>query len=105
MRWIPSEKISLKDSTFRPVPSGGARQPFETYILEERILEERIDTLSPGLSRYLPTRHAWLAQGCRANAGEEIKRSCYGQPSMDRLIGVDGANEFTVYIAAAGPRL
>lgn len=148
------------DHHFRPVPSGGARHPFETYILAERI-----DGLPPGLFRYLPGQHALLPLGCRTNAREEIKRSCYDQavaataaalfvwaavpyrsewrfgylahrmiaieaghvcqnfllsaealrlgacpllgydqPSMDKLIEVDGVNEFAVYLAATGPR-
>ena len=37
-------------ATFRPVPSGGARHPFETYIAVKNVEE-----LSPGLYHYLPS--------------------------------------------------
>jgi SagB-type dehydrogenase family enzyme len=36
-------------ATFRTVPSGGARHPFETYLLINRV-----EGLEPGLYRYLP---------------------------------------------------
>ena len=39
-------------ATFRPVPSGGARHPFETYIAVKHV-----EGLEPGLYRYLPLEH------------------------------------------------
>ena len=39
-------------ATFRPVPSGGARHPFETYITVRNV-----EGLSPGLYHYLPTEN------------------------------------------------
>ena len=39
-------------ATFRPVPSGGARHPFETYIVVQNV-----EDLSPGIYRYLPLEH------------------------------------------------
>lgn len=41
-----------KKVTFRTVPSGGARQPFETYLAVQRVAH-----LKPGLYRYLPLDH------------------------------------------------
>ena len=38
--------------TLRPAPSGGARHPFETYILVRNV-----DGLNPGLYHYLPLEH------------------------------------------------
>ena len=38
--------------TLRTVPSGGARHPFETYLLVIRV-----DGVQPGLYRYLPLEH------------------------------------------------
>jgi SagB-type dehydrogenase family enzyme len=38
--------------TFRTVPSGGARHPFETYLLVNRVAG-----VEPGLYRYLPLEH------------------------------------------------
>ena len=40
-------------ATLRPVPSGGARHPFETYLLCRRV-----DGLTPGRYHYLPMEHA-----------------------------------------------
>ena len=39
-------------ATFRTVPSGGARHPFETYIAVQAV-----EGLKPGLYRYLPLEH------------------------------------------------
>lgn len=39
-------------ATLRPVPSGGARHPFETYIIVQNV-----EDLSPGVYRYLPLEH------------------------------------------------
>jgi len=39
-------------STFRPVPSGGARHPFELYIVVKNV-----EGLDPGLYHYIPTEH------------------------------------------------
>jgi SagB-type dehydrogenase family enzyme len=42
-------------SVYRNVPSGGARHPFETYLLINRV-----EGLQPGLYRYLPNEHKLL---------------------------------------------
>lgn len=39
-------------STFRPVPSGGARHPFELYIAVKHV-----EGLEPGFYHYVPTKH------------------------------------------------
>ena len=39
-------------ATFRPVPSGGARHPFETYFIAQNV-----EGLQRGLYRYLPLEH------------------------------------------------
>ena len=38
--------------TMRPAPSGGARHPFETYVVVQNV-----EDLSPGVYRYLPLEH------------------------------------------------
>jgi SagB-type dehydrogenase family enzyme len=60
-------------STFRPVPSGGARHPFETYLLINRITG-----LQRGVYRYLPLTHQLLLlffQDDFTNESNEIFRS------------------------------
>ena len=51
-----SQVMTQKDGTIvrtlRTVPSGGARHPFETYLLVNRVEE-----VEPGLYRYLPLEH------------------------------------------------
>lgn len=42
-------------ATFRPVPSGGARHPFETYLVINRVTG-----LADGVYRYLPLNHQLL---------------------------------------------
>lgn len=42
-------------ATFRTVPSAGARNPFETYLVINRV-----DGLSEGVYRYLPLEHALI---------------------------------------------
>ena len=44
----PRDKVA----TLRPAPSGGARHPFETYIVIRAV-----DGLAPGLYRYLPAEN------------------------------------------------
>ena len=39
-------------ATLRTVPSGGARHPFETYLIVRKV-----DTLKPGVYHYLPMEH------------------------------------------------
>lgn len=61
-------------STFRPVPSGGARHPFETYLIVNRV-----DGLPAGIYRYLPLSHrleVWLGEGPTRGA---LLDACAGQ--------------------------
>ena len=143
---------------FRTVPSGGARHPFETYLLLHRV-----EGITPGVYRFLPLDHAlvlvreekalprktvdachgrafvgdaaavfvWAAVPSRTEwrygpiahrmiameaghicqnlylAAESIGAGAcamlaYIQAGMDALIGVDGEDEFTVYMAPVG---
>jgi SagB-type dehydrogenase family enzyme len=46
------KQITKRPSTIRTVPSAGARHPFETYLVVNRV-----NGLEPGLYRFLATRH------------------------------------------------
>ena len=141
----------------RTVPSGGARHPFETYLLVNRVTG-----LEPGLYRYLPLqnklcllstdsklvskaheanyeqyvensavtfiwtaipyRTEWrysilspkiIAQdsghlcqnlylACEAIGAGTCAVGAYDQEKMDKVLGVDGKEEFTIYVAPAG---
>ena len=144
--------------TLRTVPSAGARHPFETYLLINRV-----ESLEPGLYRYLALEHKLtlirtgdhlpgeLVDGCHGQkfagvaavtfvwsvipyrsewrymrhaakysaldaghvcqdlylASEAIGAgtcgiAAYLQEKMDAFIGVDGTDEFTIYIAPVG---
>lgn len=145
---------------FRTVPSGGARHPFETYLLVNRV-----EGLDSGVYRFLPFEHAlvlirkdpdlatktydscyrqaataraavvfvWTAVPYRTEwrygplsyrmiameaghvcqnlylAAESIGAGAcamlgYNQVKMDNLIGVDGEEEFTIYLATVGKK-
>jgi len=148
---------ALPRATFRTVPSGGARHPFETYLLVNRVSE-----LEPGLYRYLPLenklcflyadadltekvhdasyeqyvknsavtfiwtaipyRTEWrysmispkiIAQdsghlcqnlylACEAIGAGTCAIGAYDQEKMDRVLRVDGKEEFAIYVAPVG---
>jgi len=149
---IAEGKVSL-----RTVPSAGARHPFETYLLVNRV-----DDLAPGLYRYLPLEHQlcllkaeeglaaaidaacfeqyvlnsavtflWTALpgrtewrydilahrvilmdaghvcqnlylACEAIAAGTCAIGAYDQERLDALLGVDGQDEFVIYLAPVG---
>ena len=147
-------------SVLRTVPSGGARHPFETYLVVNRV-----SGLEGGLYRYLPLEHQlcrvynrseldrllaahepqqdftlqcavlfiWTANPYRTEwrygivaarlialdaghvcqnlylASEAIGAGtcaigAYDQEGADGLLGLDGKDEFTIYMAAVGKR-
>ena len=62
---------------FRTVPSGGARHPFETYLLVNRV-----EGLTPGLYRFLPFKHKLCLLSRADNLPEQVEAACYGQSFM-----------------------
>jgi SagB-type dehydrogenase family enzyme len=58
-------------ATKRTVPSGGARHPFETYLAIQRV-----DSLVPGLYRYLAIEHKLLLLNKDAEIGSKISEGC-----------------------------
>ena len=59
---------------FRTVPSGGARHPFETYLIIHRV-----ERLAPGIYRYLPIEHKLLLIREEKDLPEAVADACYGQ--------------------------
>lgn len=144
-------------ATLRTVPSGGARHPFETYLIINNV-----DSLKKGIYRYLALSHSlilikegdfsneaataaleqsflstsavvfiWTCVPYRGewryldashkvmllDAGhvcQNLYLACgavncgtcgiaaYDQASMDKLLDIDGSEEFTVYLAPVG---
>lgn len=143
---------------YRTVPSGGARHPFETYLIINRV-----EGIKPGIYRFLALEHKLLLIREEKDLPQVIVHICYGQkfvgeaavifiwsaiPSrtewrynyiahrmiameaghvcqnlylatesigggacailgydqerLDKLIGVDGKDEFAIYMAAVG---
>jgi SagB-type dehydrogenase family enzyme len=58
----------------RTVPSAGARHPFETYLLVNRV-----EGVTPGLCRYLPLEHKLCLLGEDRGTAREIHIACYEQ--------------------------
>jgi len=144
--------------TTRTVPSAGARNPFETYLLINRVVG-----IEPGLYRYLPLDHQLVVEKQSDDLAQRVVDGCHGQrfvgtaavvfiwtaipyrtewryihyglkfvaldaghvgqnlylaaeaigcgtcaigaymqQLMDDLLGVDGTDEFTVYLAPVG---
>lgn len=61
-------------STFRPVPSGGARHPFETYLAVTRVTG-----VAEGLYRYLPLTHALTLERVATGMAQPITDATLGQ--------------------------
>lgn len=145
-------------ATLRPVPSGGARHPFETYIAVNRVdglkngvyrylalthellflfedenLEEQLTTLTMDqkfvgksavtfIWSVLPYRGEWrydflshkvmlidaghlcqnLYIGCEAIGCGTCAVGAYDQEAVDKFLGLDGEDEFVVYISPVG---
>jgi SagB-type dehydrogenase family enzyme len=153
-------EVLSPECALRTVPSAGARHAFETYLVVNRI-----ESLSPGLYRYLPFDHQLAQLNTDAGIGAKAAVACfrqnfvaeaavtffwtaiparmewrydlaahkvialdaghicqnlylacenidagtcaiaaYEQEKCDRLLGVDGEEEFTIYIAPVGKR-
>jgi SagB-type dehydrogenase family enzyme len=61
-------------ASLRTVPSGGARHPFETYLVINRVVG-----ITPGLYRYLPLDHKLLFLRTEPNLPAKVKEGCLGQ--------------------------
>jgi len=64
-----------KSSTnWRTVPSAGARHPFETYLIINRVT-----SLDTGLYRYIPLEHKLLFMNTDPELPEKVSQGCRGQ--------------------------
>ncbi len=61
-------------STFRTVPSAGARHAFETYLYCRKV-----GTLEEGIYRYLPLEHGLLFEFAEPGLAARISEGCFGQ--------------------------
>lgn len=61
-------------ATLRPVPSAGARHPFETYLALNRV-----EGVAPGVYRYLPLSHAIVSHRLGGDFRELLMRAVFGQ--------------------------
>ncbi len=61
-------------TALRTVPSAGCRHPFETYLLVNRV-----DSLDPGVYRYLPVEHALVEEKKDADLVEKLTPATLGQ--------------------------
>ncbi len=157
--WLASVRASAAakaTSILRTVPSGGARNPFETYLLVNRV-----GGLECGLYRYLPLEHRLLYLRPEAELAGQVRDTfskwvlkcaalfvwtvipyrtewrytmvshkliaqesghicqnlylaseaigagtcaigAYDQVKVDRMLGVDGEEEFAIYVAPVG---
>ena len=67
--------------TFRTVPSGGARHPFETYLLVNRV-----DGVEPGLYRYLPIEHKLCLLRAGADLVAQVHEASNGQYIIEAAV-------------------
>jgi SagB-type dehydrogenase family enzyme len=68
-------------ATRRTVPSGGARNPFETYLFINNV-----ENLSPGLYRYLPIEHNLLFLYENQYLAEKVHVACYQEFVKDGAV-------------------
>ncbi|MCL2063600.1 MAG: SagB/ThcOx family dehydrogenase [Candidatus Cloacimonetes bacterium] len=68
-------KLNDDKITLRPVPSGGARHPFETYLAINCV-----DGLEKGIYRYLPLEHALIFLFSVDDMKNKLTEANLGQP-------------------------
>ena len=61
-------------ATFRTVPSAGARHPFETILLVNRV-----ESLAPGLYHYAALEHELVPLASGEGVAERLAAACHGQ--------------------------
>ncbi|MCD4734226.1 SagB/ThcOx family dehydrogenase [bacterium] len=82
------QKVFAPNITLRTVPSGGARHPFDTYMLIERV-----EGLAKGLYRYQPLEH----QLCLIYGGDDL------YDSFNEALGNQGFGGAVLFVWVAIP--
>lgn len=67
-------KVVQDVASFRTVPSGGARHPFETYLAINHV-----ESLKPGIYRYLPYDHKLLLIQENTDLQDKMAETAHGQ--------------------------
>jgi SagB-type dehydrogenase family enzyme len=77
--WVSQgvKKVTTRPSTARTVPSAGARHAFETYLLINRV-----ESLDPGLYRYLAVENQLAHLQTDAQINALITAACLGQSQV-----------------------
>lgn len=71
--------LKLPDRTLRTVPSAGARHPFETLLLVNRV-----DGLEPGLYRFIASKHSLIALRLdEPTLPGRVQRACENQSHIE----------------------
>jgi len=68
---------STKRFTLRTVPSAGARHPFETLVLVNRV-----NALDPGLYQFDADKHALVRWHTAPDIASRLTKACLGQPMI-----------------------
>lgn len=77
--WCTQGVKRVSGSTFRTVPSAGARHAFETFLLINRVTG-----LPPGLYRYLALTHELLSVAAEGDVKARLQAACFDQPMVSR---------------------
>jgi len=72
--WATQGISSAGGDQLRTVPSGGARHPFETYLVLNKVMG-----FDPGLYRYLPLDHKLCFIQADGEMNNRLAEACHGQ--------------------------
>ncbi len=84
------KRVTSRPATFRTVPSAGARHPFETYLLVNRV-----DGLQPGLYRYAALEHTLILVDGGGDVNGRVTHGCDDQSQVAEFGG-------DVYVGSRG---
>ncbi len=68
------KQVTTRPATLRTVPSAGARHPFETYVLCNRV-----EGLKPGIYKYAALDHKLIEVDTRPGLDDKVVAGLYGQ--------------------------